>query len=401
MNGGVPITGAGCLCALGADSDACVRALFPAREEWTRPRTPQRFSTSHERDYPVFELASELVARLPGGGGFLLTARMGLAATLEALRNAGLDAERALRGLRVGVCMGTTVGSAMNNEAFYRRYRQGETPDMTPILRYLRSNPAAVIAEALTARGAAPGPVQCVCNACSSGADAIGVGASWIRAGLCDLAIAGGADELCRVTYNGFVSLMIHSQEPCRPFDAQRAGLNLGEGAAVLVLERDDARRGRGAESFGRVLGCGMSCDAHHLTAPHPEGRGLRQALAQALEQAGLESGDVAFVNAHGTGTKDNDRVESVVLADALPHTPFFSTKARTGHTLGAAGAIEAVLTLGCLRQGRIPASAGYAVADGALPARPVMETRPVRGKAALSFSLAFGGSNAVLALGA
>lgn len=402
----VQVTGRGCICSLGANEPGCVEALFcPGREPLPRPS--KRFTTTHARSYPVFELPPAVTAGLPGDAGLFLTARLSLATGLEALAEAGLAAPGALAGLRVGVCVGTTVGTAMNNEEFYGAWRgyTPQPPDLEPVRAFLRSNPAQVLARELRQRGALPGPVQAVCNACSSGSDAIGLAAGWIAAGLCDLALAGGADELCRTTCNGFISLMIHDQEPCRPFGAGRQGLNLGEGAAMLVLEPAQALRERQRatppQSRGRILGYGAACDAYHLTAPHPEGRGLRSALRQALTQGGLQGGDIAFVNAHGTGTKDNDRVESLVLAEELPGVPFFSSKGRTGHTLGAAGALEACLTLACLEQGRIPTAPGAAEPDPELPARPNPTAQTVQGRAALSFSLAFGGSNAVLALGA
>jgi 3-oxoacyl-[acyl-carrier-protein] synthase-1/3-oxoacyl-[acyl-carrier-protein] synthase II len=145
------------------------------------------------------------------------------------------------------------------------------------------------------------------------------------------------------------------------------------------------------------VVGYGGACDAHHLTAPHPEGAGLKRALQEALAACGAGPGDIAFVNAHGTGTPDNDRVESRTLAEVLPGVPFLSTKGFTGHTLGAAGGIEAALTLACLEQGRIPASIGFAETDPELPVSPVREATATPGRLALSQSLAFGGNNAVI----
>lgn len=377
----VAVTGAGCLCAAGATLPACLTALFAGERA---PRPPQRFASGHPVVYPVFETT----AALPGDGTLSRTARLALAAAAEALADAGRTPAE-LAGLRVGVCVGTTVGSAMNNEAFYREFRRQAGPEMAPIERFLRSNPASAVARAW----GLDGPCQTVVNACSSGTDAVGIGAGWIRSGLCDLVLAGGADELCRVTYNGFISLMITDDAPVRPFDRRRKGLNLGEGAAMLVLEADGVRRRR-ARAF--VAGYGSACDAHHLTAPHPDGEGLKRALSEAFATSGAGAGEIAFVNAHGTGTPDNDRVESRVLAQVLLGVPFLSTKGYTGHTLGAAGAIEAAFTVACLEAGRVPANAGFAEPDPELPATPVRETTAVGGRFALSQSLAFGGNNAV-----
>jgi 3-oxoacyl-[acyl-carrier-protein] synthase-1/3-oxoacyl-[acyl-carrier-protein] synthase II len=360
------------------------------------PHPPRRFASAQPVPYPVFEVPDEALAEdLRPYRGLIRTSILALAVAREALADAGWEAAE-LRRSRVGVCIGTTVGSANHDVEFYRAYRDGERPGMEPIRRFLRSNPAAVIAREYGLGG----PCQTVVNACSSGTDAVGIAASWIRGGLCDVALAGGADEITRVTYNGFISLMITDAAPCRPFDAGRRGLNLGEGAGLLVLESEAVRRGRGRRARAFVLGYGTAADAHHLTAPHPEGRGLRRAIADALAESGLAPERLAFVNAHGTATPENDRVESRVLADRLPGVPFGSTKCFTGHTLGAAGAIEAAFSVACLERGAIPATVGFAAPDPELPARPSASPRTVEGDAALSQSLAFGGNNAVIILG-
>ncbi len=387
------VTGIGCICAAGRDLPAAMSSMAAARRS---PHPPVRFSTGHPKRYPVFGVPDDFVpADLLERTDLLLTTRFALAATRQSLVDAGWE-PAALQRLRVGVCLGTTVGCALNIEDFYREYRGGGCPDLETIERFLRSNPAAAVSREL----GLDGPVQTVVNACSSGTDAIGIAASWLRAGVCDVALAGGADELCRIIYNGFISLMITDDQPCRPFDRNRRGLNLGEGAAVLVLESPAAAAARGARVRARVLGYGSACDAHHLTAPHPEGRGLRQAFAEALACAGVAPREVAFINAHGTGTPDNDRVEGRVLNQLFPETPFLSTKGYTGHTLGAAGAIEAAFTVACLEAGRIPASAGFAEADPDIHGTPSAIGRDIEGGVALSDSLAFGGNNAVLILG-
>ena len=233
-----------------------------------------RFTPNHPVSYPVFEVSDDLTSlSIKGSGDISRTAKLALAAALEAIENAGLDREM-LRSKRVGVCLGTSVGNAMNSETFHRQFRKDEEPEMAPIARYLRSNPVDVLAKEYDLTG----PCQTVVNACSSGTDAIGLGALWIQSGLCDMVLAGGADELCHVTYNGFISLMITDDSPCKPFDLDRKGLNLGEGAAVLVLESEKSRQTGQKQARAFVLGYGASCDAHHLTAPHPEGRGLRRA---------------------------------------------------------------------------------------------------------------------------
>ena len=220
---------------------------------------------------------------------------------------------------------------------------------------------------------------------------------------MCDVVLAGGADELCRTTYNGFASLQISAPVLSRPFDETRCGLNLGEGAAVLVLESQRVQQQRQMRAkgyvIGYVLGYGSGTDGWHLTAPHPDGRGLKQALAEAFTTSGVEKEQLAFINCHGTGTRDNDRVESKVLGEVLAQIPFHSTKGYTGHTLGAAGAIEAAFTLAFLRDGIIPASAGFSQMDPELSVIPVTEPTTIVKEFALSESLAFGGNNAALIL--
>lgn len=390
----IAVTGVGCLCAAGSNFKQCMGALFCGS---CVPNPPTRFSSDHPTAYPVFEI---LELPPPVGSNdpqpdIMLTARFALRAAEEALGNAGLN-RKILQAKRVGICIGTTVGSAMNNEEFYREYRSSNRPQMAAIHRFLNSNPARAIAD----HYGLSGPCQTVVNACSSGTDAIGLGAAWIRSGICDIVIAGGADELCRVTYNGFISLMITDELPCRPFDVDRKGLNLGEGAAMVVLESEALCRERNQPPRALFLGYGSACDAYHLTAPAPDGRGLKQAIAAAMAACHESVDNIAFINAHGTGTADNDRVESLVLNELLAGAPFLSTKGLTGHTLGAAGAIEAAFTIGCLEAEKIPASMGFATPDPNLAAVPVQKESAVIGTIAMSQSLAFGGNNAALIFG-
>ena len=391
----VAVTGIGALCATGLDFKSAFAALFEKRRE---PAAPRRFQLGHTVTYPVFELPPSPLDFEDENQPWLRTSRLALAAAREALQRAGWDNDSGINNnrlsqLKVGVCVGTTVGGAMNDEEFYRDYRDRKNPDLKPIDRYLRSNPAAVLARFFDLHG----PQLTVVNACASGTDAIGIGAGWIKSGLCDLVLAGGSDELCRVTCNGFISLMISAQQPCRPFDQRRNGLNLGEGAAILVLESDKLRKLRDRPAQAFIAGYGSSCDAWHLTAPHPEGKGLRQALQMALNNAGCKAEDISFINAHGTATANNDLTEGKILKSIFPHTPFFSTKGDTGHTLGAAGALEAAFTIAMLQNGKIPASAGFEKIDPKIDHAPTKFAQNISGCLALSQSLAFGGNNAAL----
>ncbi len=389
----VAITGVGCLSAAGL-SLAENMAMLHTGERHAAP--PIRFPANRPIAYPVFEILEDPdISHSPENKGISRTSRLGLIATLEALDNARWSRRR-LSEKRTGVCMGTTVGSAMNNEPFYYQYRHGLHPDMKIIKNFLRSNPAATIAREFELSG----PCQTIVNACSSGTDAIGMGADWIRSGICDVVIAGGTDALCRVTYKGFISLMITDAAVCAPFDKDRNGLNLGEGAAVLILESLDTVRERKLPPKSFVLGYGSACDGHHLTAPRPDGLGLKQALTHAMTESGTTPGDMAFINAHGTGTLDNDRVEGKILTEMLPDVPFFSTKGHTGHTLGAAGAIEAAFTVACLEAGKIPPNVGFTTPDPEIGVSPVTRSIAIHGKTAITESLAFGGHNSALIIG-
>ena len=197
--------------------------------------------------------------------------------------------------------------------------------------------------------------------------------------------------------YNGFIVMKITDDRPCRPFDRDRRGLNLGEGAGLLLLESDTSLRARNAAPRARLCGYGNTCDAYHPSAPHPDATGLAAAFDIAMREAGITAGDLAFINAHGTGTPENDAAEGHLFSTRFRGVPFCSTKGYTGHTLGAAGGIEAAITVACLEAGRIPANVGWETPDPAWEAVPAMETMEVAGRYAISDSAAFGGNNGVL----
>ena len=322
------------------------------------------------------------------------TLSLAMIAVDQALADAGLSD---IPKYRIGVCLGTTVASQLNDLQFYMTYRENNSAPMEAADRFLKGN----LAEYVSRRIGARGPQLTVVNACSSGTDAIGVALSWLKSDLCDIVIAGGADELNHIPYCGFSSLGIVNPGLCAPFDRDRKGLNLGEGAGIMIIEKESVAEGRGVVSDLFLAGFGASGDAYHLTAPSPEGIGLRASIRAALAEAGIGPKEVAFINAHGTGTIDNDLVEGNVIADIFGQdVMMLSTKGYTGHTLGAAGGIEAVFTAAGLRYGWIPASAGFLNRDEAIPLSPVSKKTSVSGRYALSTSLAFGGNNAAILLG-
>ncbi|MDR0826839.1 MAG: beta-ketoacyl-[acyl-carrier-protein] synthase family protein [Desulfovibrio sp.] len=390
----VRVSGLGCVTAAGRNLAACLTALD---EGWRSPRPPELFPA--ERQFPVFACdlnMSDNPFCLSDPAVFKAMSRtvhLAAHAVAEALNDAALEIED-LASLRVGVCIGTSVGTSLEFYDYYRCYRAGKEDPLDVIHRYLSSNPALALARLLGTRG----PIQTVTNACSSGADAIGLAADWIRNGLCDIAICGGADALCQIIYYGFASLQLQSAAACMPFDKKRAGLNLGEGAGIMVLESTERRKNRKTQGF--IRGYGTCTDGYHLTAPHPNTRGLRTALKHALTQAGALCGDIAFINAHGTATPTNDAAEGAFFRELFPNTPFIATKGSTGHTLGAAGAVEAVFTLAHLIRGKLPASPGFFEEDPALGISPINKPLQVEARLAMTQSIAFGGNNSILLLG-
>jgi len=241
----------------------------------------------------------------------------------------------------------------------------------------------------------AGGPGYAVSTACSSSGKVLGSARRLLRAGLADAVLVGGADSLCRTTLCGFHSLEVLSKTPCRPFCAGRDGTTIGEGAAFLLLERE-------GDGPARLLGVGESCDAHHMSHPHPEGLGAEAAMAGALAQAGLAPHEVDHVNAHGTATQLNDAAESKAIFRLFgDRVPVASTKGYTGHLLGAAAATEAVFAVAAIEQGWIPASLGCDPQDPALAVSLCRERRERRCRAVLSNSFAFGGSNVAVLFGA
>ncbi len=347
------------------------------------------FSTS--LSYPVFEVKN-LPEKLKTDN--MRTITLALCAIQGALDDADLPYN--LSDFKVGVCLGTTVASQLNDTHFYRAWRNGKDAAMAPVDRYLDGN----LAEAVAHRFNANGPCLTVVNACSSGADAIGVGTSWLKTGLCDMVIAGGSDELNRIPLCGFASLGILSNSLCAPFDRDRAGLNLGEGAGVLILETEKMARKRGILPSLYLTGYGSAGDAYHLTAPRPDGAGLLIAIKKALAEACICAQDVCFVNAHGTATLENDKVEGSVLLKVFGNNvKFYSTKGLTGHTLGAAGGLEAAFTACALKRGWIPPSIGFINMDNDILISPVEKRTDINGCHAVSTSLAFGGNNTALVI--
>ncbi len=245
------------------------------------------------------------------------------------------------------------------------------------------------------------GSLTTISNACASGANAIGHAWEMVRQGRAEKVLTGGYDALCHLTFAGFDSLQALSPSPCRPFDASRDGLSLGEGAAVLALESLGRAQGRGAEILGEIIGYGASTDTYHLTQPHPEGNAALAAMKAACASAGVTPEQIDYVNAHGTATPQNDAAEAAAInAWAGPRAatlPVSSTKAGVGHLLGAAGAVEAAVCLMALRGQWLPPQTSLKAPDPACRFQIVRQPADAKIKTVLSNSFGFGGANATL----
>lgn len=323
--------------------------------------------------------------------------RFGIEAALEAVRQAGLAPEHLLRAACI---FGTGTGGAPETEKYLASWLEGGDEASDPKL--LVSHQPASVTDVTAAHLGIEGPRNTIMTACSSSASAVGHAGDLIRLGRVDVALAGGAEGICRLTFAGFHALRALSPEPCRPFDAERKGITLGEGAAALVLEAEEHARRRGAVILGFLSGFGMSADAYHMTAPHPDGDGGARAMRAALDDARLSADAIGYVNAHGTGTTHNDLAEALALHRVFGararRIPVSSTKSLVGHTLGAAGAIEAVISLLALGGGYLPPTAHTAQLDPAIDLDLIRgSARPSQVEAVLSSSFAFGGNNSAL----
>ena len=296
---------------------------------------------------------------------------------------------------RIGVLIGTTTSGILETELAYRR-RRTAGKDLPLTVRYRHTQNLFSVSDVVRRQLRLTGPVASISTACSSSAKVFASASRWMAAGLCDAVVVGGVDSLCFMTLYGFASLGLLSDRPCRPCDANRDGLSIGEAASFILLERE-----RHHDDCLRFLGYGESSDAHHMSTPHPEGLGAALAMARALERAELKPIDIDYINLHGTGTPANDLAEDRAIWGTFGgRTPCSSTKERTGHTLGAAGATEAILTLLCLRHDFIPGMVRVEQPDPQLRSGLVLrsEFRPLR--AAISNSFGFGGSNCSLIFG-
>ena len=297
---------------------------------------------------------------------------------------------------RIGVFVGTSTSGILEAELAYRE-RDSETGALPAGFHYAQTQNCYSVADFVQRYLGVKGPAFAVSSACSSSAKVFAHAARLIAAGICDAAVVGGVDSLCLTTLYGFNALGLVSKDPCRPYDLRRDGISIGEGAAFALLRRS----GTTSRSDVMLLGVGESCDAYHMSTPHPEGLGAKIAMKRALAAAGLEPADIDYINLHGTATKTNDAAEDNATFDIFAgDTPCSSTKGATGHLLGAAGATEAIISILAIQNDLMPGSVNTQEVDPALKSGYLTTPRAGRVRRALSNSFGFGGSNCSLVLG-
>jgi 3-oxoacyl-[acyl-carrier-protein] synthase-1 len=298
---------------------------------------------------------------------------------------------------RIGVILGTSTSGILQTEIAYR-FLDPATGTLPGDFDFAGTQDTFSLGAFVQARLELEGPASVISTACSSSAKVFGAAARMIAAGLCDAAVVGGADSLCLTTLYGFGSLELLSREPCRPFDVERSGISIGEGAGFALLEPTSTNNPKGTI---QLLGVGESSDGYHMSSPHPDGAGARLAMERALTSAGLAPRDIGYINLHGTGTRTNDSAEEKAVFSVFgASTPCSSTKGMTGHLLGAAGIAEAIICALALRERFMPGSANTRALDPELRLRYLRETVREDPLCVVSNSFGFGGSNCSLVLG-
>jgi 3-oxoacyl-[acyl-carrier-protein] synthase II len=389
------MTGAGLVTSLGAGQKANWDRMLSGERGLSRV---ELFDVSEQRATLAGAIRDASSGR---GGAFSRTSEFARLAAKEALHEAGIDPN----ACRVGLVVGTTTGGMFETEArLAKLHAEPHTREGERALVEMLSHPLSSVGDCLEGELGPFVRVRTVCSACSSGANALVIAALWLLEDAADCVVAGGTDGLCRLTLSGFNALAAVDPEPCRPFDRRRKGLNLGEGAGFVVLERANRALARGRAPLAELAGWSLGAEAHHITNPDATGKRAASLVMSALGRARLAAKDVDYVNAHGTGTPLNDPMEAKAILSALggeaERVLVSSTKGHIGHTLGAAGAVEAVVAALAVKHQGVPATAGLEEPDPLCPLAHVMgKGRNARVRAAISNSFGFGGMDSVLVL--
>lgn len=394
----VVITGMGVFCSIGKSVDEFAQSLKEGRSGigpvtlFDTSKYPSRIGAEVRGYQPEKYFKKRELKRLSR------TDQLGLIAAEEAVKDSGIDF---YPPEEIGVCLGAGAGGMFEAEAYHREILVKGKSIPSLILPFIPSFTTSRISE----RFGFSGPKLTITTACSSSATSIGYGADLIRKRDVKAVVCGGSDSLCELTFGGFNSLKAMDPFPCRPFDRKRAGMSLGEGAAILILEDLEGAMKRGARVYAEFLGYGIGGEAHHITAPEPNGVVEARIMAEALKEGGISIDQVDHINAHGTGTPLNDKVESIaikkVFGESAYAIPISSIKSMVGHCLGSAGAIEAVASVLSIVYHFIPPTLHHREGDEDCDLDYVPEkSREKEVKVVLSNSFAFGGNCTSLAFG-
>ena len=402
MSRRVAITGIGLVSSLGSSRDATWQRLVAGD---CGMRTVTVFETDGYRSRIAGEVSTpEIDSQLTPlqRRRWSRADRFGIIAAREAVADAGLSG--AIAPDRVGVLLGAGTSDLLRNERYYRTAMTRGVARARPSDAW--NHFASTVVDLIALEFGFEGLRSCVAAACSSSTIAIGQAADAIRGGRLDAALTGGADALARLTFSGFNALRLMDAEPCRPFDRSRAGMNIGEGAAILVLEEMARAKARGAAIYGELAGYGFACEAFHPTAPEPEGRPVGAVISEALRDAGIDRDAVDHVNAHATATPQNDRAEArgfrAALGERIGHVPVTGLKSMIGHCLGASGGMEAAALALTVARGIIPPTINHAHTDPECGLDVVANTaREQRVRCGVSTSLGFGGNDSALVIAA
>ena len=383
----------GIVSGLGTDREQTLEALLAERSSLARPR---HIASRHHPQLLVGEvgLSDAQMCQMLGLDTKIVSNRTTLLAMLavkQCLEGAGALPPR------LGLISGNTVGGMEKSELYYKEFLD---PLQDTHTAYIDAHDCGSCTEKIADYFDVFSFITTLSTACSSAANAMAMGADLIRTGRLDAVVVGGTECLSKFHINGFMSLMILNKDACAPFDAQRKGINLGEGAAYLLLESEESLKRRGGQALAELTGYGNACDAYHQTASSPEGEGAFLAMSKALKMSGLKTSDIDYINAHGTGTANNDASEARAIVRVFGPTPppVSSTKAFTGHTTSAAGTVEAVICLLAMQQGFIPANLNFKEQDADIGFAPVTQTRRHQNlRHVMNNSFGFGGNNSSL----
>lgn len=388
----VYITGMGIVSGIGIGVD---QTLVSLREQKSGIQPLKHLQTIHDLPCAEVDLSEDQMRELlniPADEVVTRTALMAMLATREALQQARLTMDGTYR---VAFIHGTTVGGMEKSEVYYFDFLQNDLHN-----EFIEAHDCGACTEKIADYFGGFSFVSTPSTACSSAANACILGANLLEAGIVDIAVVGGSECITKFHLNGFKSLMILDSQPCRPFDETRAGLNLGEGAAFIVMESKAHAAKRGVAPLCRLSGYGNACDAYHQTASSPEGQGAFLAMNAALEMSGLQPGNISYINAHGTGTPNNDESEGQAIVRVFGNNPphVSSTKSLTGHTTSAAGGVEAVISILALQHKFVPANCNFTTQMQSLPFTPVINVlHDIPVQHVLSNSFGFGGNNTSL----